>query len=590
MYKVEEHSFIQSIISEYKNAFAQDWIKGLDWSPNNESSSYTEGKRRIDDFSEVAFVTFSKSIIAGDYLTQPMDRLMFELKEFIDLCTDELLPATQNKLYSQLQSHFINLNHNMVDLSNYYRLMINELSEKLQVTDNVLIINAFSNKSVNYSNKLYEALDIILEVCFDEFSLSYNEKNIRSLIFKRDKLNEIKSSQSKDEIKNILGIVSEKIEYLLVKYSSISSNKNLKYSLNFTQITIKLDDSESHFTSHKRYGYYLNPYEVPKNVIREWQNNCYNGNAKVWEMTLLMKYYAKVEKNESQINNLIKQFDNFVKKQKNNKNSLFDSYALNTITNYMHNCRYSFLISTKEISFERLVEEIEKIKYIQSLTGIKNYHPYKKTVEFLKEYIRKEITSKTDISLIVEHKKLYDKILAKLQDTYQWCKKNQFYSFQLCYDECLDRITDFGILVFTPSSFCRPINYMELDEDIERYRSDAMTIDSEILLYKEELEILEIKKSIDKNKKSYIEILGIFTGLVTFLIGSITIFTNTEDPLVPLFEKIEHITLLGIIVLLFINGGYFLTSEVNHKSLKFWFFLITSILYIAILVKTYVIQ
>lgn len=146
------------------------------------------------------------------------------------------------------------------------------------------------------------------------------------------------------------------------------------------------------------------------------------------------------------------------------------------------------------------------------------------------------------------------------------------------------------MMVFTPSSFCRPIDYLKLDEIIERFRTDSMTLDSEILLYKEELEILELKNSIEKNKKSYIEILGIFTGLVTFLIGCITIFTNVENPKVSLFEKIEHISLLGIIVLLLINGGYFLTSEVKCKSFKFWFFLITSILYIFVLVKTYILQ
>ncbi len=589
MNKVEEKSCVQSIISEYKDTFIQDWIKKLDWSSAKEAASYADGKRKIDDFSEIVFVTFGRSILAGDYVTESMDRLMDELKEFVELCADELLPTTQNKLHSQLQTHFINLNHNLVDFSNYYRLMINELNEKLQVTDNVLIINAFANKSEDYSSKLFEALEILLEVCFDEFSISYKERNIRSLILKRDKLNEIRLNQSKNEIKNILDIVCEKIDYLLVKYSSISSNKNLKYSLNFTQQTIKLlDDKDSRFTSYKRYSYFLYPHDTPKKVIREWQNDCYDDNAKMWEMALLMRYYTKVEKHENQIDNLIKQFDDFAKKRKTKDTTLFDSYALNTITNYMYNCRFSFLTSTANISFERLVDEMVKIENIQSSTGIKNYHPYQKAVEFLKEFIRKEISSKKDVNLITEHKSWYNKALKELQETYQWCKKNQFYPFQLCYDECLDRINDFEMVVFTPSSFCRPIDYIKLDEIIERFKTDSMTLDSEILLYKEELEILELKNGIEKNKKSYIEILGIFTGLVTFLIGCITIFTNVEDPKVSLFEKIEHVSLLGIIVLLLINGGYFLTSEVKCKSFKFWFFLITSILYIFVLVKTYI--
>lgn len=98
-----------------------------------------------------------------------------------------------------------------------------------------------------------------------------------------------------------------------------------------------------------------------------------------------------------------------------------------------------------------------------------------------------------------------------------------------------------------------------------------------------------MKNSIEKNKKTYIEILGVFTGLVTFLIGCITIFTNVEDAGVPLKEKIEHVSLLGIIVLLLINGGYFLTSEIKCKSIKFWFIMVTSLLYLAVLIKAYLV-
>lgn len=586
MNKMKNSSYIDSILSEYKKTFHQDWISKLDWSSNNESISYTEGKRLIDDFTENFFVAFSKSILSGDYIIKSTGNI----EELISICEEEMVYDTSNPLKEDLQQSFVSFNKNIIDFSNQYLLNIRGLDEKMSISDNDFIIDVISIKSNNYANQLFHALEIVMNICFDEYAFAYNEGTIKSLILKKDTINKINSGQNNAEISSILKLMCDKIDYLLLKYSYYSDNKSIKYRLDFVSQTVKFEGKDSRFTSCQRYGYFLEPNSIPNSVIREWQAKCYKKNARIWEMALLMRYYTKTAKNEKQIENLTKQFDDFAAKLRKKLDlRLFDSYALNTVTNYMHNCRFSFLISNKQMRFDDLVKELEDIQSIQSTTGVKNYHPFQKAIEYLSDYIRKEISSKQDINLVLEHKQYYNNILGKLQDAYRWCSKNQFYPFQLWYNECLDIINDIGIVVFTPSSFCRPIKYNELDEQIERLKQDSLTLDSELQLYKEEQEILELKQSIDKNKKSYIEILGVFTGLVTFLIGCITIFTKVEDAGVPLKEKIEHVSLLGIIVLLLINGGYFLTSELKCKSIKFWFILITSLLYLAVIIKAYLI-
>lgn len=587
MNKKKKSSYIDKILSEYRKTFPQDWINKSDWTVNSGSTSYTEGKRLIDGFTEEFFVAFSKSILSGDYILKSTENI----EELISFCEEEMIYDPNNPLKKDLQRSFVGFNKNIIDFSNQYLLNIRGLEEKLSISNNDFIVDVISIKSNNYANQLFHALEIVMNICFGEYAFAYNEDTIKSLIFEKDTINKIIAGQNNAEISSILKLMCDKIDYLLLKYSYYSDNKSIKYRLDFVPQTVKLEGKDSRFTSCQRYGYFLEPNSIPNSDIREWQAKCYKKNARIWEMALLMRYYTKTAKNEKQIENLTKQFDDFAAKLRKKLDlRVFDSYALNTITNYMHNCRLSFLISNKQMKFDNLVKELEEIESIQSTTGVKNYHPFKKAIEYLSDYIRKEMSEKQDISLILEHKQYYNKVLEKLQDAYKWCSKNQFYPFQLWYNECLDVINDMGIVVFTPSSFCRPIKYYELDEQIERLKLDSLTLDSELQLYKEEQEILELKQSIDKNKKSYIEILGVFTGLVTFLIGCITIFTNVENPKVSLFEKIEHISLLGIIVLLLINGGYFLTSEVKCKSFKFWFFLITSILYIFVLVKTYILQ
>ena len=113
------------------------------------------------------------------------------------------------------------------------------------------------------------------------------------------------------------------------------------------------------------------------------------------------------------------------------------------------------------------------------------------------------------------------------------------------------------------------------------------SIVSQFLIHKEHQEILILKNQIEKNRKTYIEVLGIFTAVITFLIGSLTIFLDARGDILTFQQKIENIILLGLVLLLFINGGYFLTSEINWKSFRHWFFVITSLLYFLILAKAY---
>ena len=573
--------YIEKVIANYEELFPLDWITSLE---GRQEQSYRDGERQIDNFIEIFFIAFSKSILSGDYIIRSTDGL----ETLVSLCTEEMVYDPNNQPKAKLQRSFVCLNKNIIDFSNLYRLNIQGLNEKWSLFNDSYIIDVVSRKSSDATSPLFEALKNIMLICFAEYAFAYSEETIRKLILRKDTLQKISASQSNTEIIDIVKLVCEKVDYLLLKYAYYSDHKSIKYRLDLTSQTIKFEGSGSRFLSCQRYNYFLEPNSIPRGIVQQWQTNCYLKKARIWEMVLLMRYYTKIARNEKQIEILTKQFDDFAIKMKMRSDlRLFDLYALNTIINYIYNCRLSFLVSTKQMQFDDLVKEIEKIESIQSTTGVNNYHPFLKVAEYLSGYIRNEMSYREDIYLILKHKQYYDKIFEKLQNAYQWCRKNQFYPFQLWYNECLDTINDIKIVVFTPSAFCRPIKYNELDDQIKRLKQELLSLDSELQLYKEEQEILELKQSIDKTKKSYTEILGIFTGLITFLIGCITIFTNVENPKVPLYEKIEHISLLGIIVLLLINGGYFLTSEIKCKSFKFWFFMITSLIYIAVLVKAY---
>ena len=78
--------FIEEIIVDYKRTFPNQWIEEFEWSDDAEQRSYSVCKKRIDDFIHRTILTFSKSILSGDFLL----RSMSELDSLALLCQDEI--------------------------------------------------------------------------------------------------------------------------------------------------------------------------------------------------------------------------------------------------------------------------------------------------------------------------------------------------------------------------------------------------------------------------------------------------------------------------------------------------------------------
>lgn len=68
-------------------------------------------------------------------------------------------------------------------------------------------------------------------------------------------------------------------------------------------------------------------------------------------------------------------------------------------------------------------------------------------------------------------------------------------------------------------------------------------------MYKERQNLLDIKKEINASRKTYIEILGIFSGIITFLFGSIQLFGRAD---ISYTQSLTNILALGLVLCIFI--------------------------------------
>ena len=297
----------------------------------------------------------------------------------------------------------------------------------------------------------------------------------------------------------------------------------------------------------------------------------------MWKLAFLMRYYTKCTKSIEQIDNLlglaIHHYDEY---ERGNEHNVVNDCASRSFLNYMYNSRFSFLCQyKKDYTYELMKIDLQKIESTQAQTLIYNYHPYQTALN----YVIKEIESKLshvqfeDISQLVCDLKKYYK---KFKTNVAWCKKYQPYLVQLRYNFSSVKFDDCDFNTYCPSSFCRPLRFKDLDEDIISYASKIAFLENESKNQNNLKLILDAKSKIDNMERKNMEQMGLFITITTFLVGLLSIFIGNNAK-VSIADKMEYVVALGCILIVFVCLGYFAVRG-KHDNIKFWFFGILMIL------------
>ena len=141
--------------------------------------------------------------------------------------------------------------------------------------------------------------------------------------------------------------------------------------------------------------------------------------------------------------------------------SIFSSSVITLVIVFIITYTFAFaLLSLKSYNskFEnsnQIILYLNDIESVQEDTGIKNYHPYKKALLFLSDYLEK--LKENDKKELQEGLNLYNEIFEKYKSTYEVCIWRNFTPFQLVIEDCK---TQGG--VFIASSLSKPISASSL--------------------------------------------------------------------------------------------------------------------------------
>lgn len=571
---------IEQIVRAYKDEFPMGWIDFYAWDSNNCPVSLESIRDKVNTFGQEVLYLFYQSVLSGEYLIK--EDFPKSLDSLSDLVANgEVFDDESNQLKTIAIRLFNAMTYELGRVIRSYRYFLTLLNNKYEERQTKYIVNAYRVKRTFSNEGKYERLyDLLLEITRIDHFLSYDKRTIDDLIIYHNELSKAQGDENLSEKNRLaLRILNEKCLFLLKKLL-IDDNKEFDYMIDFQPKHYDTRKLPFEFFTDMDNGFefYRTEKYTNESLGNELDIKARNRELHIGEYALLMKYYKdSPQTSKPQIDNILGEFMQMYDSLsvKFTRRPL-DRYALGTLKNYMYNCRYSFLMQDSTYTFKQLQQGLNEIINIQYQTGILNFYPYRKAFEKALQQLHNNET--LDKNQLNEYKQFLQLCITKFSEAIQWCRTYCFYPIQNAFRECLVPVPGFGA-VFVASSFCRPVRYDKLKDELNTFKSQALLVDNEIALREEKTELKKLKKDIDNTRTKEIEILSAFTAIITFLFGTIGFFADNKDN--NFIHLVFSIFGLGAILLIFVSGIHLVTMRREEsfgdyfKHPRAWFCVLT---------------
>lgn len=578
--------------TKYLGLFSERWIDNINTSNNSE---IREAFQKINQFYEDSFLLLSKSILAGEYISD--NNLCNEIKTFIENLSDVDFSNEDNDI-GKLYQAFISLNNNLFNSLRYYQNLIEISNNKIDSSNNAKkLFSSIKLKSESSKdNHLINFCKIVVPICTYDYRFPIRNNSLIELFQQKDIIEElINKVKGNDELTRIYDILLNKCKFFIKKTRKKNiyfSSNNLSGSVNPREINVGslqifIDKEKNPILSDKELAILLEDIkkEKPKlesfvRIIRHYKESLssYSEIKRMDDVISCFDEYYDSLKISGTINEKIKEYNNF---------------ALDTIRNYIYNCRFSFISKFDEVPFCIIEENLEKIKNIQ-ISGVKNFHPFEKGIECLikriENLLAKDILHVANIRieelLDIKIKKLKE-LISSYEDAIKWCEYRKFYPFLLPFEESI--IIDYNLSIFVPSTFSRVIDYSEQFAYLNESKQKEREIRIARINFKTSNKTRVLEETVRRSEKRTYELLALFTGIITFLFGVVNIFTGNNNS--DFMLLITNTMGFGLLLLLFVSLILLITPiflleipfSIYKKTLRFKCLLILFPLYVILI-------
>jgi hypothetical protein len=593
---------INQILQDYQTRFAGSWYSHFQLDATIISKSNKQSFIQfLDDAKKIFFLHLNQSILIGEYATEiDFEVNLAALETFVNT---QIVSEPYPSLYGQkiIQNEFNkDFHENIKFLIKAYRALYDQLQYRIQknlnkklAIKNKLEVEShleFIKRPTTKLNVKFAFLNI--KISLHDISMRPTEDNIDFL-----------HSAILDLQAGIFG--AEPLQpVLLLKckflFSKIFLRGNVdeheeQYYLEGGRLTIIDPRSYVDPIYNNWFQYTENHYEISNSWARAIKNE-YNhfksiplDNLSFQQLHTKIKYYKDIAKDYNALGEICEYLRN---KLSATNLSAEELYIFAVDYSYAINNQFSLLLEDKSRKIEEIRSFYKEILSIQDKKGISNFFADFKYFEYLIQQLDGLTVNRSMIKELSKARGLIDeayKLLNDYDEHVKWCHENYNYVYLLPFNESIVQLQNPNLKLFLFSSFLLPLAKDRYESDfrqnklkLDNYKTSLDCIDN----ISNDLNVLKDQQSeYNKRESRSMEIIGIFTAIVTFVAGTIQSFKFITTPMQAFLFMLAFGSALSFFLFLLI----FFNRQENFKKIKNYLlgFIIIILLFWAFLAKFY---
>ncbi len=555
---------IDEIFEEYKTVFL-------------ERTTLKEYRDFIRNFEKNAFEQLSLFLLTGEYV-QDIEGTEKSIQRFKDVIkSDEMCYSQKGR--GVREKSLIHLNRRIEDSLVSIQELLAILKKKLSLASSFLFYTLSIGDTEVPKGDLSLFVELVLPICVQDHILvqetEYEEIKTLIRLYER-----VKQEGLGTYLEGVRKLLLLKYKFVIYKFLR-SKEVPLNYLFNFSTRDDIYDFEKSQICENSLLSDYITFFRVIhlEEKLDGKKKKSIERVDTIANRAVLIKYYSSIGVEEKELNRLISEYES--KMERESPTLDFDYYAHKTVHNFLYNCRFSSYIKAVgkrekllENELASLESKLEEITALQQKTGIQNYFPYRKLLEYLVPRIEEELERIDNISECVEQALTFaDECLKNFANKLQWCNEHSFLPIQLPFEECRISIWEGGkkFMLFIPSGFVRPHEQEKLKLELAGVRIKLLSLRERYntlkAIAKAQIPIAEIKEQTKDLEKKIFSYGATLLSILTFLITVINTFNDRKTGLT--FKELLF-SLLGMMACLslFIVSIYLIVSPLSGRWAK----------------------
>ncbi len=575
---------ISETINEIKSSISTILANIENIGENEDPSVYKETCEKIKSLNDNAqnIISFLfDSVLKGEYLNKDIDKQLEQIRNNLTY-TEQLenkIPPNKDKYKTILSliEPLKNKTSEIQNIINYYLLFIEDVKTIVSNPEKDEIFILLKNKyQSNNDSEVLKLFTLNLFLCFYDILLSENQDWYQEVT-------SIKRSLPEDDDASNLGLGSQvkrmnkKASFLLFKwckraelsgFSMLKENKIKEYKDDVNNFGDKWKDwvtyIENHYYKEEEKSLFVKKLKEAYLKIEDKEFKDFT----CQDIHLYIKYHKDINKNTSKLDKIISYLKDWKKKGTDD----YEKNIRNIIYNYALNNRFSLFTKTCK-SREKLYEEYEEIEEKDNKNYFIQYKLIDKSIELLKAKLNEKNNTIT-IEQIEEIENYLDKIepdYKTYKTNIEWILEHIYFIYRVSFKECI--IDD----IFIYSSFLLPLGNRKSKEDYERINDDFRVLKSQIDPLKR---IVQFDEKIEKRDTKTIELMGLFSAIIAFIMASIPTFKYMKDIYdVGIFFIVFATSLISFLLVLL------LIIRKTRINIRFWCQLILIVIFYIAMIK-----